>query len=40
MKLHFFAPGFIQGFKDGGCKVGPRFHLFVSDGNQGNEEAV
>ena len=27
-------------FKDGGPSVSPRFHLFVSDVNQGNEEAV
>ena len=26
-------------FKDNGCRVIPRFHLFVSDVNQGNEEA-
>ena len=24
-------------FKDGGHKVSPKFHLFVSDANQGNE---
>ena len=24
-------------FKDGGLKVSPRFHLFVSDVNQGNK---
>ena len=24
-------------FKDGGHKTSPRFHLFVSDVNQGNE---
>ena len=24
-------------FKDGGHKMSPRFHLFVSDVNQGNE---
>ena len=26
-------------FKDNGCRMIPRFHLFVSDVNQGNEEA-
>ena len=26
-------------FKGGGCRVRPRFHLFVSDANQRNEEA-
>ena len=26
-------------FKDWGCKVSPRLHLFISDVNQGNEEA-
>ena len=31
---------FLVLFKDGGPNVSPRFHLFVSDVNQGNEEAV
>ena len=26
-------------FKDEGCRVSPRFHLFVSDVNHWNEEA-
>ena len=30
------VPGFIQGR---GCRVSPRFHLFVSDVNQRNEGA-
>ena len=25
-------------FKDGRHKMGPKFHIFVSDVNQGNEE--
>ena len=29
--------GFLVLFKGKGCKVNPRFHLFVSDGNQRNE---
>ena len=31
---------FLILLEDGGRKVSPRFHLFVSDVNQGNEEAV
>ena len=31
---------FLVLFKDVGRKVTPRFHLFLSDINQGNEEAV
>ena len=31
---------FLVLLKRGGCKVSPRFHLFVSDVNQGNEEAA
>ena len=27
-------------FKGGGHKISPRFHLFVSDVNQGNEGVV
>ena len=27
-------------FKEGGSSVSPKFHLFVPDVNQGNEEAV
>ena len=27
-------------FKDGGPSFSPRFHLFVSDVNQGKEEAM
>ena len=27
-------------FKDGGHKMSPRFHLFVSDVNQGNKRVV
>ena len=30
---------FLVLFKDGGRRVSPRFHLFVSDVNQGNKEA-
>ena len=30
---------FLVLFKDGGCRVSPRSHLFVSDINQGNAEA-
>ena len=30
---------FLILFKDGGCRVSPRFQLFVFDVNQGNEEA-
>ena len=30
---------FLVLFKDGGCRLSPRSHLFVSDINQGNEEA-
>ena len=30
---------FLVLFKGGGCRVSPRFHLFVFDVNQGNEEA-
>ena len=30
---------FLVLFKDGGCWVSLRFHLFVSDVNQGYEEA-
>ena len=30
---------FLVLFKDGGCRVSPRFHFFVSDVNQGNQEA-
>ena len=30
---------FLVSFKDGGRKVSPRFHHFVFDVNQGNEEA-
>ena len=29
---------FLVLFKDKGCKVSPRFNLFVSDVNQGNRE--
>ena len=29
---------FLVLFKDGQCRVSPRFHLFVSDVNQGNKE--
>ena len=29
---------FLVLFKDEGCRVSPRFHLFVSDVNQGNKE--
>ena len=28
---------FLVLFKDGGCRVSPRFHLYVSDVNQGKE---
>ena len=28
------VPGFVQGL-GGGCRVSPRFHVFVSDVNQG-----
>ena len=28
---------FLVLFKGGGCRVSPRFHLFVSDVNQGKE---
>ena len=31
---------FLVLFKDGGPSVSPRFHLFVSDVNQGSEEAM
>ena len=31
--------GFLVLFKGGGCRVTPRFHLFVSDINQGKEWA-
>ena len=31
---------FLVLFKDGRPSASPRFHLFVSDVNQGNEEAV
>ena len=31
---------FLILFKDGRPSASPRFHLFVSDVNQGNEEAV
>ena len=31
---------FLVLFKDGGCRVSLRFHLFVSGVNQGNEEAI
>ena len=30
---------FLVLLNDGGCRMSPRFHLFVSDVNQGNEEA-
>ena len=30
---------FLVSFKNGGRRVSPRFHLFVSDVNQGNEQA-
>ena len=30
---------FLVLFKGGGCRVSPRFHLFVFDINQGNKEA-
>ena len=30
---------FLVLFKDGRCKVSPRFYLFVSDVNQGNYKA-
>ena len=30
---------FLVLFKGGGCRVSPRFHLFVFDVNQGNKEA-
>ena len=36
-EIKFFV--FLVLFKDGGHKVSPRFHLFVSDVNQGNKEA-
>ena len=29
---------FLVLLNDGGCRVSPRFHLFVSDFNQENEE--
>ena len=29
---------FLFFFKDGGCRMSPRFHLFVSDVNQGTKE--
>ena len=29
---------FLVLFKDGGCKVSPRFHLFVFNINQGKED--
>ena len=28
---------YLVEFKDGGCRVSLRFHLFVSDGDPGNE---
>ena len=31
---------FLVLFKRAGCKLSPRFHLFVSDVNQGSEEAA
>ena len=31
---------FLVLFKHAGCKLSPRFHLFVSDVNQGSEEAA
>ena len=31
--------GFLVLFKGGGCRVTPRFHLMVSDVNQGKEKA-
>ena len=30
---------FLVLFKNGECRVTARFHLFVSDGNQGKEKA-
>ena len=30
---------FLVLFKDGGCRVNPRFYFFISDVNQGNKEA-
>ena len=30
---------FLVLFKDGGCRVNPRFYLFISDVNQGSKEA-
>ena len=30
---------FLVVFKDGGFRVNPGFHLFLSDVNQGNEDA-
>ena len=38
VELAYFV--FLVSFKDGGPSISPRFHLFVSDVNQGNEEAV
>ena len=29
---------FLVLLNDGGCRMSPRFHLFVSDVNQGDEE--
>ena len=31
--------GFLVLFKGGECRVTPRFHLFISDVNQGKEKA-
>ena len=31
--------GFLVLFKDGECRVTPRFHFFVSEVNQGKEKA-
>ena len=36
-EITFFV--FLVLFKDGGCMVSPRFHLFVLDVNQGNKDA-
>ena len=35
-KFAYFV--FLVLFKDGGRRVSPRFHLFVSDVNQGNKK--
>ena len=34
IEIAFFA--FLVLFKDGGCRISPRFHLFFSDVDQGN----